>query len=185
MNLILKEISKKNEQVFKTFFDKHYAELVIVANGYLFDQDASEDLVQEIFIYIWEHADRLKIETSLKGYLYTMTRNRSLNYLKSLKITDDLSILELNINLITEHVFDSSLEEDKEKVYQQILKIVDSLPENMQKIVKLKFLQNYKYLDIANEMGISVNTVKTQLKRAKSKIIDMVTILFILLQMKR
>jgi RNA polymerase sigma-70 factor (ECF subfamily) len=67
-------------------------------------------------------------------------------------------------------------------VYHQILKIVDTLPERMQQIVKLKFLHNYKYTEIAEELGISVNTVKTQLKRAKVKIIEMVTSLLILLQ---
>ncbi|MDE3742771.1 RNA polymerase sigma factor [Maribacter polysaccharolyticus] len=184
MNLILEEISNKNEKVFKTFFKKHYPELIVYANGYLFDKDASEDLVQEVFIYIWEHADRLKIETSLKGYLYTMTRNRCLNYLKSLKIHDDFGILEFNINLITETVFDATSEEDKKIVYHQILKIVDTLPDKMQQIVKLKFFQNYKYQEIAKEMNISVNTVKTQLKRAKLKITELTTILLILLEMK-
>ncbi|MBU2948421.1 sigma factor [Zobellia uliginosa] len=105
MNLILEEIRKKNEKVFKNFFDKHYEEFVVYANGYLFDKDSSEDIVQEIFIYIWEHANTLKIETSLKGYIYAMVRNKCFNYLKSIKITDNLELLDFNINLIAEHVF--------------------------------------------------------------------------------
>lgn len=185
MNLILEEIRKKNEKVFKNFFDKHYEELVVYANGYLFDKDSSEDIVQEIFIYIWEHANKLKIETSLKGYLYAMARNRCFNYLKSIKITDNFELLDFNINLISEHVFNSTSEEDKAIVYHQILKIVDTLPEKMQQIVKLKFLHNYKYSEIAKELGISVNTVKTQLKRAKSKIAEMVTVILMLLQLNQ
>jgi len=185
MNLILEEIAKKNEIVFKNFFDKHYKELVLSANGYLFDKDSSEDIVQEIFIYIWEHAGKLNIETSLKGYLYTMVRNRCFNYLKSIKITDNFELLDFNINLITEHVFNSTSDEGKTIVYHQILKIVDTLPEKMQQIVKLKFLHNYKYSEIAKELGISVNTVKTQLKRAKSKITEMVTVILVLLQINQ
>ncbi|WP_242131563.1 RNA polymerase sigma factor [Aestuariivivens marinum] len=183
MNLILEQISKQNQQVFRTFFNKHYEELVRYANGYLFDKDSSEDIIQEVFIYIWENASELKIKASLKGYIYTMVRNRCLNYLKSIKITDDIEFLEFNINLITEHVFDSVDDEDKKIVYHQILKIVDSLPEKMQQIVRLKFLHNYKYKEIADEMGVSVNTVKTQLKRAKLKITELVTSILILLQM--
>ncbi|SFZ93095.1 RNA polymerase sigma-70 factor, ECF subfamily [Flaviramulus basaltis] len=185
MNLIIEEISKKNQIVFKTFFDKHYKELVVYANGYLFDKDASEDIIQEIFIYIWEHANKLNIKTSLKGYLYAMVRNRCLNYLKSIKITDNFELLDFNINLITEHVFNSTSEEDKTIVYHQILKIVDTLPEKMQQVVKLKFLHNYKYSEIASELGISINTVKTQLKRAKSRITELVTTLLILLQINQ
>ncbi|AUP79110.1 RNA polymerase sigma factor [Flavivirga eckloniae] len=185
MNLILDEISKKNSKVFKVFFDKNYLSLVQYANRYLFDKDSSEDIVQEVFIYIWENAGKLKIKTSLRGYLFTMVRNRCFNYLKSIKITDNYEFLEFNINLITEHVFDSNTEEDKKVIYHQILKIVDSLPEKMQQIVKLKFLHNYTYSEIANELGISINTVKTQLKRAKAKITELVTSILILLQINQ
>ena len=52
----------------------------------------------------------------------------------------------------------------------------------MQQIVKLRFLQNYKYSEIATELDVSINTVKTQLKRAKLKITDLVTGILILLQ---
>ncbi|MEW4923872.1 RNA polymerase sigma-70 factor [Algibacter sp. 2305UL17-15] len=185
MNLILEEISKQNRVVFKKFFENHYKDLVIYANSYLFDKDASEDIVQEVFIYIWENADKLKIKSSLKGYLFTMVRNRCYNFLKSIKITDRYEFLDFNINLITEHVFDSTSEEDKKIVYHQILKIVDTLPDRMQQVVKLKFLHNYKYKEIAQELGISVNTVKTQLRRAKLKITDMVTVILVLLQTRQ
>lgn len=182
MNLIIEEIKKGNRRVFKNFFNKNYEDLVIYANGYLFDKHASEDVVQDVFIYIWENAGKVKIKSSLISYVYTMVRNRCLNYLKSIKITDSYDLLELNIHLITEHIYDSASEEDKKIVYHQILKIVDTLPNKMQKIVKLKFLHNYRYKEIAQELDISVNTVKTQLKRAKAKITEMVTAVLILLE---
>lgn len=183
MNLILEEICKRNKKVFKTFFNKHYKDLVIYANGYLFDKPASEDVVQEVYIYIWENAESINIKSSLKNYLYAMVRNKCLNYLKSIKITDSYDYLELNISLITEQVFDSTSDNDKQIVYHQILRIVDTLPNKMQQIVKLKFLHNYKYAEIANELDVSINTVKTQLKRAKVKITEAVTTILLLLQM--
>lgn len=183
MNLIIDEIKKGNRQVFKNFFNKNYEDLVIYANGYLFDKQSSEDVVQEVFIYIWEKPDKINITSSLQAYVYRMVRNRCLNFLKSLKITGNFDVLEFNISLITEHVFDSASEDDKEIVYHQILKIVDSLPDKMQQIVRLKFLHDYKYKDIAAELDISVNTVKTQLKRAKIKITDSLTCILILLEL--
>lgn len=182
MNLILQEIKNRNRNVFKTFFNKNYEAFVIYANGYLYDKAASEDVAQEVLIYLWEHAHKIDIQSSLKAYLYTMIRNRCLKRLKAIKITDNTRFLDFNINLITEQVFDSTTEEDKQIVYQQLLKIVDTLPEKMQQIVKLKFLHNYKYADIAQELNISINTVKTQLKRAKIKITEAITIILVLLQ---
>ncbi|XCF07774.1 RNA polymerase sigma-70 factor [Tamlana crocina] len=182
MNLVLDEIRKKNEKVFKNFFDKNYKDLVIYANGFLYCKDASEDVVQEVFIYLWENASSLDIKTSLKNYLYSMVRNRCFNYLKSIKIADSYKVLDFNNTLFSEQVLDKASEEEKKIVYKQILKIVDSLPDKMQQIVKLKFFQNYKYSEIATEMGVSVNTVKTQLKRAKLKISEMLTIILVLFE---
>lgn len=182
---IVKEDSiAHDEKTFRIIFNRYYKGLVTYAYGYLYDKDASEDLVQEVFIYFWEHAVSLNIQTSLQSYLYAMVRNKCLNYLKSFKITDNLEVLELYTNLTTDYEFDSSSEDEEEKIYNQILKIVDRLPKQMQQIAKLKFLDNYKYAEIAAELNISVNTVKTQLKRAKLKIAEFVTILLILTQIK-
>ena len=128
MNLIISEINKRNKYVFKKLFNKHYKGLVIYANGYLFDMYSSKDIVQDVFIYIWEYSGKLNIKTSLKAYLYSMVRNRCLNYLKSIKVTDNFSFLDFNISLITEEVYDSSSEQDKSKVYNKVLEIVDTLP---------------------------------------------------------
>lgn len=185
MNIIIEEIKKGNKKVFRNFFNKNYEDLVIYANGYLFDKQASEDVVQEVFIYIWENSDSIEIKSSLNSYVFSMVRNRCLNYLKTIKITDSFELLQFNINLITEHVFDSVAEDDKKIVYHQILKIVDGLPDKMQQIVRLKFLHNYKYKEIAEELDISINTVKTQLKRAKTKITDSITVVLILLEINQ
>jgi len=181
---IADEFIAGDEKTFRIIFDKYYKGLVTYAYGYLYDKDSCEDLVQEVFIHFWEYADNLNIQTSLKGYLYAMVRNKCLNYLKSFKITDNFEVLKDHSNLITEAVFDSSHEEDEQKVYHQILKNVDTLPEKMQQIVKLKFLHNYKYSEIATELDISINTVKTQLKRAKLKIAEFVALVLILTQIK-
>ncbi|MBF8148897.1 RNA polymerase sigma-70 factor [Winogradskyella sp. F6397] len=183
MNLIINEIKKGNRQVFKIFFNKNYEDLVIYANGYLFDKQASEDVVQDVFVYIWEKPEKINIESSLQGYIYRMVRNRCLNYLKSLKITDNFDLLDFNIALITEHVFDTTSDQDKQIVYHQVLKIVDSLPDKMQQIVRLKFLHGYKYKEIAAELDISINTVKTQLKRAKLKISESIMCVLVLLDL--
>ena len=66
-------------------------------------------------------------------------------------------------------------------LYNHILKIIETFPESMQEVFKLKFIENYKYEEIADEMGISVNTVKTQLKRAKVKISESLVIILALL----
>lgn len=144
--------------------------MVLYAHNFLFDQDASEDIVQEVFIFLWENAAAINIQKSLKNYLFSMVRNKCLNYLKSLKITDNINLIDLNSMLLIEEDLDTLSEQEKAIVYTRILKIVETFPQSMQEIFRLKFLEDYKYNEIADELDISVNTVKTQLKRAKERI---------------
>ena len=175
------EIQKQNKFVFKKLYESLYEDLVFFANGYLFDISASEDIVQETFIQLWEKAETITIKISLKAYLYSMVRNRCLNYLKTIKITDSFNILDFQAIIESDYDLDDYTNEDKEIIYSQILKIIETLPAKMQTIVKLRFMNNYKYSEIAEEMNVSVNTVKTQLKRAKIKISSLITSILILL----
>jgi RNA polymerase sigma-70 factor (ECF subfamily) len=181
MDFIIKEIRRGNKKAFRTFFTENYEKLVAYANGYLFDLQASEDVVQDVFIYIWENAHRLEITTSLKGYMAVMVKNRCINLLKSVKITDRENLFDLTISLTSENIYETEDNEKKEILYNKILKVLDTLPDKMQQIVKMKLIQGYKYQEIAKEMDISVNTVKTQLKRAKSKILQLITFLLLIL----
>lgn len=183
MNRIISEIRKGNQKIFKEFFTENYENLVVYANSYLFDNQASQDVVQDVFIHLWEKAEDIKIETSLLSYVRAMVRNRCLNYLKSIKIIDNFGLLKTNIHLITEHVFETAEQDNKRIIYQQIIKIIDTLPERMQQVVKLKLSGNYTYKEIAEELGISVNTVKTQLRRARGKITGLITGVLILLKL--
>ena len=151
------------------------------ANGYLYNQDSSEDIVQEVFIYIWENANALNVKSTLRGYMFAMVRNRCLNFLRSIKITDSYEYLDLKNELIAEYAIESNIDNEKEIVHEHLYATINSLPDKMQHIVKLKFFHEYKYSEIATELGISINTVKTQLKRAKRRIMDSVVSLLLFL----
>lgn len=167
LNIILKEIRDGNKESFERLFHTYYESLVIYADRFLFDRASSEDLVQEAFIYLWENANTINITSSLKAYLYKMVRNRGLNYLKSLKITDDLE----SVNYSNQHDFfynSTDIQEEKAVKFNKVLTLVDTMPEKMKEIFNLKYRQFYSYAEISIELGISTNTVKTQLKRAKT-----------------
>jgi RNA polymerase sigma-70 factor (ECF subfamily) len=181
--LILGEIKNKNHFVFKKLFDDLYLELVTHANGYLFDKASSEDIVQDVFIWLWEKSDKIHLKTTLKGYLYIMVRNRCLNKLKALKITDTSKILEIQAIFLVDHAEDWFPDEDKEVCYQNAFNIMEKLPAKMRAIVELRFKNNCRYKEIAEELNISINTVKTQLKRAKVKLEELTVSLLLLFSM--
>ncbi len=166
INILLLEIKNRNHESFKRLFYLYYDQLVNHANKYLFDRSQSEDVVQEVFIHFWENSADIDIQISLKAYLYQMVRNKSLNYLKSLKITDDIGMIDL-----ASDVSDKQTNVTVNYQYKEVLKVVDTMPIKMQKVFRMKYIGNYAYREIAQELNVSINTVKTQLKRAKQRLI--------------
>lgn len=169
----LEYIRTGGQAAFQQVFERYYPGMVEYAYRMLADQEAGEDLVQEIFIDLWNNIQSHSITTSLQGYLYTSVRNRCLNYLKSLEVTNKQYILDISISLDSEESFRIFDEEEEERMHGKAKTILSQLPEKMQKIFQLKVLEGYSYAEIAAEMDISVNTVKTQLKRARKKITEL------------
>ncbi|MEO9802782.1 MAG: RNA polymerase sigma-70 factor [Reichenbachiella sp.] len=162
--IIIQELKKGNQVVFEHLFKTYYSGLVRFSEGILFDPFMAEDEVQQLFIYVWENVRKLEINTSLKAYLYQATRNRCLNRLKSIHVYDKNKIL------YREGILNSGELEyvEDEKTHQAIQAALKQLPDQQQQIARLKYLEGKKYAEVADVLNISVNTVKTQLSRAKA-----------------
>ena len=79
---IFQKMVDGDENAFKYFFDTYYDDLCNFVNSYLRSETLSEDVVQDIFIYLWENKSTLKLKKSVKSYLYTASKNKTLNYLR-------------------------------------------------------------------------------------------------------
>lgn len=83
-SFLLEEIKNQNERAFKVLFDKYYSELVQYAMYNLSSLDA-EEVVQELFVYIWSNSRVINLESNLKGYLVCAVKNRALNHIRARK----------------------------------------------------------------------------------------------------
>ena len=165
-SIILKKIRENHLGSFESLFHLYYEPLVLHAQGYLSDRASCEDIVQEVFIYVWENSHSIIITVSLKGYLYKMVKNRMLNHLKTLKITYDIEVLNYTI---AKQTYEESviIQEEKNLKFNKVLLLIEKLPKKMKEIFILKHRRNFSYSEISEHLNISPNTVKTQLKRAK------------------
>jgi len=153
---------------YKNLFDTSYTTLCLFSNTYINNIETSKDVVQEVFIKIWENKVTFKNEHTIKSYLYTAVKNKSLDLLKSkrYKSTDHVSAEELE-KLETEPFF---LREVVILETSNIIeKAITTLPTKCAEIMKLS-VQGYSNSEIATELGISINTVKTQKKIAYKKL---------------
>ena len=127
---------------FKTLFQELYPGMVKIALFYIHDLAIAEDITQEIFTRLWERREKLDMIDNLKGYLSNAIKNRCLNYLELAK--------------------DDYIEEFIQKVQISL----EKLPPKRRQILEMSIVEAKSYQEIADQEGISLNTVKDHIKKA-------------------
>lgn len=140
---------------FESLFYELYPRLCALADHYLNDEEQSKDIVQEAFINLWNVREAGEMVQSVKSYLYTSVRNSSLNYLRDHKKNTSFPVESLGER---DSVFKEVVIE--EEAIALLYASIEKLPPQSSRIMKY-VLQGKGNLEIAQEMGISVNTVKT------------------------
>lgn len=147
---------------FQAVFNQHYNALCNYAYSYLKDFDASEDLVQELFIRIWEKRKDLVEKDAIRYYLYTSVRNNCLTHLKKAK-------KNILVPLQDEDAAecDGLKKEDNQPHPASFLEqALQQLPPKCREVFLLSRVSKQSYLEIADQLGISVKTVENQIGKA-------------------
>ncbi len=146
----------------RTLYDKYAAKMLGVCIRYFRDIDEAEDALQEGFIKIFKNIDKFRNEGSFEGWIRRIMVNTSLNYYKSnLK-----HYYGTDYDEVEEFVEDEKLKFDNLSV-EYLLKIIQDLPEGYRLVFNLYEIEGYSHKEIAEMLGISVNTSKSQLMKAK------------------
>ncbi len=150
---------KDDKKAFKNFFEGFYPSIYVFAKKYLQDPDLAEDQAQEVFIEFWKIKDQFTDLHAVKGFIYTVARNKCLNAIKQRSIRDQI----LNETVFTDDYFYDLIVE--EETYSFIHQAVNKLAAQSRKIVLLS-MEGTKNQEIADFLNISLNTVKTLKKNA-------------------
>jgi RNA polymerase sigma-70 factor (ECF subfamily) len=145
---------KGKRKEFRSIFESLYPLLCLFAQKYVQDSDVAADMVQEAFIKLWNGENDFENERASKAFLYTVTRNNCLNYLKHNKIVLDHSLQFLENDLFfKDHLIE-------QETYKAIHDAIEVLPSQGKRVVELS-MRGIKNPEIAERLSISVNTVKS------------------------
>lgn len=161
---ILTGINRKDKQSLSKFFEENFSSIVIFIDKYLEDMETAADIAQECFIRLWNTSIVFESEDKVKGFLYVTAKNMALNELKHNKICQSYErqqLLESEEYLI-ENVFE-------EEVYAMVYKAIDQLAPQSRQIILLS-LQEYSNGEIADQLGISINSVRTLKQNAYKRL---------------
>lgn len=150
-----------NKQGMNLLFKKYFESLVIWADTYLNDLDQSQDLVQEFFVNVWKKKIYKNWDPDkLPSYLHVAIKNTCFNKLKKKDLLKHTYELESFDRIYEEY------EANKEEIAIKILEEVEKLPERGREVVKCVYLKGMKYQEAADELNISLQTVKTHIVRS-------------------
>jgi len=145
-------------------FRRYYVDLCQVANRLVRNEQQAEDLVQDLFVSLWEKRGGLpKDLTAVGAYLRRSARNRSLNFLRDQKRIP-VSDGELPENLVDANSPTKGLEQSE--LRQRINGAIDQLPDRCRMVFVMSKLEDMSHRDIADSLDISTKTVENQMTRA-------------------
>ncbi len=162
---------------FRKIYDRYFNCLVIYSSGMGIPYQQAKDIVQECFIKLWENCSSV---SNITSWLFTSVRNSSINWLKASKKSSGNVKLE-EISHIHQHTAEDAIEyfHKVEEAYQKL----QQLGGRCKDIFIMAYIDKMKIKEIAQELDLSENTVKTYLKRAKEtlRLTIMIVALFLIL----
>jgi RNA polymerase sigma-70 factor, ECF subfamily len=155
---LIKLINKDDQLAFETLFKANYQRLVMYARRFLNDQDAAQDIVQAVFVKLWERRTELVIANPL-SYLMRAVHNRCINELK-------VSHQHVPIDNAQPFFDDDNEALPDEALIQTVQNVIRQLPEQRQRIFRMSRFEGLKYREIAAVLGLSIKTVEAQMGKA-------------------
>jgi len=150
-----------NSAQYKNVFDLHYEALYRYACSILKEETYVEDILQNIFIKLWQGRNSIKPDTA-KAYLYTSVRNECLNHLKHKGVQSKYIKAKLAVSVDWDHPIDAERNELQRKIHQ----LTNQLPEKCAEVFYMSRQLGLSYREVAETMGISVKTVENQISKA-------------------
>lgn len=159
--------------VFEHLFHTYYMRLCVYSEGITGNEIAAEEIVGDMFLKLWERREQLNIRTSVESYLTASVHHQSVNYLKHLVVEekyrqsvlyqlDNMDLLYPNNDPLAPLI--------TEETTREIERAIEELPAQCREIFRLNKFEELSYDEIAEKLGVSINTVRTQIVRAMRKL---------------
>jgi RNA polymerase sigma-70 factor (family 1) len=159
---LLALVKTGSAKAYETLFERYYKFLCLQASLFLMDEAEAEDLVLELFAEVWDKKIYRQIEQSFKAYLYRAVRNKCINVAKKNK---SIRQKQKTYEISYQREWAPAWIEQRE-LATNINNVLQEFPEQRLKAFTLVYIEKKKYQEAADEMGLSINSIKTHLKLA-------------------
>lgn len=164
-DVLLHLMSSDDQEAFALIYRRYWEGLFITAAKTLRGKQEAEDVVQDVFLSLWNRRGELNIEGSLSAYLQTSVRYKAIHYIeKNITRRDYLALLtDVAVNTLSPP---ADIQLQLKEAQQTIREAVDKMPPKMQEVYRLSRQEHLTHREIAEKLGISVETVKKHIQHA-------------------
>ena len=169
-------IPEKQHVDFEQIYIAYFSRMKYFAQEYVLSDEDAENIVQDVFLELWERKEMLELPINIIAYLFTAIKNRCIDFLRRKILIRDIEDklqeeyrLTLQVKYYSLEHFDLDILEEK-SIEQILSKAIDALPEKCREIFIKNKIEGKKQKEIAMELNISVNTVETQMGIAYKKL---------------
>lgn len=156
---ILDVFVKNRKEGVRMLFDRYYRPLVLYAGSLIDDDTMAEDLVQEFFVRLWEDDYLERIESkALSSYLFSSVRNSCYTYLHK------NDVMRARVDFTSIDVAADSAAALSQEIVDRVTAVIALMPEQTGRVLNCVLMQDMKYQETADELHVSLNTVKTLLR---------------------
>lgn len=165
----IKGIIQGDREIFRKVYLGYYDMLYHLCNEYTHNAHIAQEIVQDTFLKLWEIRKEINTETNIGNFLYTIAKNKCLNYLRDqqtiLKVQRSRDFLERQFDIeALQEAGDQWIQFEELKVL--IKSVIEEMPEGIRKAFFLSRYEGLKYKEIAQHLNISVKTVEVRISRA-------------------
>jgi RNA polymerase sigma-70 factor (ECF subfamily) len=173
-NLSIEKIINGDAGEFERMFHSHYKRLCVYAESIIGNSFEAEEIVCNMFVRLWEKRGQLQIQTSVESYIVASIHHDSLNYLKHVKVEEkyyEMAQYQLtHTDLLSPSGSETPLTDMLTKeLGDHIESAIRSLPPQCREVFVLHKMEGLTYEEVAQKLGVSINTVRTQITRAMKK----------------
>ncbi len=163
---VLRQLAQGDQRALQQLFNQHYVSLCRTALRLVHRTEIAEEIVQDVFVYLWDKRDDYRISTSVGAYLNRAVRNRCLNHLKSRAARYDWSSEIQDYQHPVDAAPDDALQ--AVELTAALEQILPQLPEKCRLVFSLSRYEEHSYQEMADQLGISTKTIEYYMGKADS-----------------